>query len=111
MLGIAVGCIGMSLDDFMSCTPTEIAAIHEQWLNDGIAREHAQWERARMMCMCMLQPYAKNTLSPRDVMVFPWELEGDGDNPKTNNTNTDNNLTRAEILAKFEEAKKAAGLK
>lgn len=44
-------------------------------------------------------------------MVFPWELEGDGDNPKTNNTNTDNNLTRAEILAKFEEAKKAAGLK
>lgn len=111
MLGIAVGCMGMSLDDFMSCTPAEIAAIHEQWLNYGIAREHVQWERARMMCMCMLQPYAKNTLSPRDVMVFPWELEGDGDNPKTNNTNTDNNLTRAEILAKFEEAKKAAGLK
>lgn len=100
----------MSLDDFMSCTPTEIAAIHEQWLNDGIAREHAQWERARMMCMCMLQPYAKNTLSPSDVMVFPWEGKGD-DEMKTNNTNTDDQLTRAEILARFEEAKEAAGLK
>lgn len=102
--------MGMSLDDFMSCTSAEIAAIHEQWLNDGIAREHAQWERARMMCMCMLQPYAKNTLSPRDVMVFPWEIERDGDKTTTN-INNDNNLTRAEILAKFEEAKLAAGLK
>ena len=101
--------MGMSLDDFMSCTPAEIAAIHEQWLNDGIAREHAQWERARMMCMCMLQPYAKSTLSPRDVMIFPWEI--DNAETKTNKTNADNQLTRAEILARFEEAKEAAGLK
>lgn len=101
--------MGMSLDDFMSCTSAEIAAIHEQWISDGIAREHAQWERARMMCMCMLQPYAKNTLSPSDVMVFPWEI--DNAETKTNKTNADNQLTRAEILARFEEAKEAAGLK
>ena len=53
-----------------------------------------------MMCLCILQPYAKNTLKATDIMQFPRE-EG-GERPKP--------LTREEEMAAFEAAKKAYGL-
>ncbi len=54
-----------------------------------------------MMCLCILQPYAKNTLRATDIMQFPWE-EGGGERQKP--------LTREEEMAAFEAAKKAYGL-
>lgn len=54
-----------------------------------------------MMCLCILQPYAKNTLKATDIMQFPWE---------GGESQTRRKLTREEEMAAFEAAKKAYGL-
>ena len=66
-------------------------------------REHAErsaWERTRMQCLCMLQPYSRHRLQPRDVMRFPWDSEGD----------QEEKLTAKEIRERFERVKKEQGL-
>mgnify|MGYP001678991841 FL=1 len=65
--------------------------------------EQENWERLRMACLCMLQPYSKNTLSARDVMQFPWEEDA-----KTSSQDT---ISDEELKRRYREAKRAAGLK
>ena len=93
----------MAPGDFCMLTPDEFAealTIRQRLRESG---ERADWERARMMCMCILQPYAKNPLKATDVMQFPWE--GGGEERATRRQ-----LTREEEMAEFERAKKAYGL-
>ena len=68
-----MGCIGMSIDDFDRCTPTEISDIYGAWMKGREAIERQQWERDRWVATCLLQPYSKKALKPRDLAVFPWE--------------------------------------
>lgn len=53
-----------------------------------------------MQCLCMLQPYSRHRLSPRDVMRFPWDEE---------ETQTEK-LTAKEIRERFERVKREQGL-
>ena len=55
-----------------------------------------------MTCLCMLQPYSKNTLSPHDVMQFPWEEEA---------KKPQEEISNEELKRRYREAKRAAGLK
>ncbi|WP_290069796.1 hypothetical protein [Muribaculum intestinale] len=73
--GIAVGCIGMGHTDFCRCTPPEFQAIFDQWHNRERNLDRGMWERARMMCICILQPYSKEPLSPTDIIRLPWDEE------------------------------------
>lgn len=74
-MGIALGCIGMSMQDFERCTPSEFKATFDAW-NGGRERlERGEWERVRMSCLCSLQPYSKKKLRPTDIMEFPWEKQ------------------------------------
>lgn len=68
-----MGCIGMSMTDFCRCTPSQFRAIYRSWSERQRDDLRQQWEQSRMMCMCMLQPYSKSKLKPRDVMQFPWD--------------------------------------
>lgn len=70
---MAMGCMGMSYDDFARCTPSEYAAVWRAWHEAAERREQSEWERLRMSCLCMLQPYSKKRLRAEDVMRFPWE--------------------------------------
>ena len=63
MMGIAMGCIGMRMDDFCRCTPSEFKAIFNQWKENSESRQRGEWERVRMACLCSLQPYSKSTLT------------------------------------------------
>ena len=54
-----------------------------------------------MACLCMLQPYSKNTLSARDVMQFPWEKEA---------KKAQEEISNEELKRRYREAKRAAGL-
>lgn len=97
--------MGMTVADFCELTPAEFSealTIRQRLRESG---ERADWERARMMCMCILQPYAKNPLKATDVMQFPWE-GGDGAGERA----ARRQLTREEEMAEFERAKKAYGL-
>lgn len=104
LLGMAVGRIGMSIDDFCRCTPLEFSAIAESWNEGEQQRERAAWERARLQCTCMLQPYSKKKLKPQDVLQFAWDPStgsGTGDGEK---------LSAKEIRERFEKVKKEQGL-
>ncbi len=102
-MGIALGCIGMSMQDFERCTPSEFKAIFDAW-NGGRERlERSEWERVRMSCLCALQPYSKKKLKATDIMEFPWEKQ----EAKTERREE----TREEVNARYEEAKRRFGLR
>ena len=103
LLGIALGCIGMSMQDFCQCTPSEFKAIFDAWQLGQQQREHSEWERVRMQCLCSLQPYSAKHLQAADIMQFPWEK-----NQVEENTRQE---TREEIIARMEETKRRWGLK
>lgn len=65
----------MSHTDFCRCTPPEFQAIFDQWHNRERNLDRGMWERARMMCICILQPYSKEPLSPTDIIRLPWDEE------------------------------------
>lgn len=71
--GIALGCMGMRTDDFMACTPSEFNAAYDAWHKTMEDRDRRDWERARMICLCNLQPYSEKKLKATDIMRFPWD--------------------------------------
>jgi hypothetical protein len=98
---MAVGDIGMSVDDFCRCTPAEFRSIADAYRLSIERKERSEWERTRMQCVCMLQPYSKSRIDPKELMLFPWEdTEGD----------QDEKLTTKEIWEKFEKVKREQGL-
>lgn len=100
MLGLAVGNIGMSFDDFCQCSPSEFSAIATAWHKGQEQLNRQQWEQARMLCLCSLQPYTKDRMKPTDVMRFPWD--GDcGDE--------DEKLSTKEIWERFGKVKEEMG--
>lgn len=76
LLGLATGCVGMSLDDFCRCTPSEFRAVHQAWADREQTRMRAEWERTRLTCTCLLQPWSKRRITPKDVLPLPWDEDG-----------------------------------
>ncbi len=107
-MGVALGVIGLSLDDFMALTPDEFAAVWRVWSDRSEATNRDRWERTRLECCCVLQPYTSGALRPVDVMRFPWDNQtaAAGETPKVSAPE----LTREQIMQRYREAKAAAGL-
>ena len=98
-----MGCMGMSMDDFCRCTPSEFYAAWKAWNEMQQSRDRGEWERLRMQCLCTLQPYSKKTLDASDIMSFPWETEQKSENEVK--------MDKEDTLRRYREAKAAAGLK
>lgn len=94
--------MGMSLNDFCRCTPSEFQAAWQSWHEWRESEQRSEWERLRMACLCMLQPYSKSILSAEDVMRFPWEEE--------TSTRSREIVSDEELKRRYREAKRAAGL-
>lgn len=101
-MGIALGCIGMSMHDFERCTPSEFKATFDAWSSGRDRLERSEWERVRMSCLCAIQPYSKKKLRTTDIMEFPWEKQ----EAKTERRKE----TREEVISRFAEAKRRYGL-
>lgn len=91
----------MSIDDFCRCTPAEFRAIADSYVKTEERHERSEWNRTRMMCVLLLQPYISSSIDPQELMRFPWE-EGTGDQ--------DEKLTTKEIWDRFERVKREQGL-
>lgn len=98
-----MGCIGMRLDDFCRCTPSEFTKVYEKWQEKETQKERGNWERVRMSCLCSLQPYSSKKLLAGDIMVFPWDGE-DSDKDKCDS------LSMEDRSARFAAAKKRYGI-
>lgn len=92
----------MSVDDFCQCTPLEFQAVYQAWAEAEQRRERAAWERTRMLCTTMLQPYSKRGLEPQDVMRFAWDSDHSEDESEK--------LSAKEIRERFEKVKREQGL-
>lgn len=99
-----MGCIGMSMDDFCRCTPSEFRAAWEVWHEMHEQRERGAWERMRMECLCTLQPYSKKNLEAKDIMSFPWDKDSEKKKEKAE-------ISKEEMMRRYREAKAAANLK
>ena len=109
-----MGCMGMSMDDFCRCTPFEFYAAYDTWNDLEDRREQAAWERMRMQCLCTLQPYSQKQLVATDVMRFPWDddvsEEGRVKSEEFSCLSGKDKLSREEVMARYREAKKRAGM-
>ena len=99
-----MGCIGMSMDDFCRCTPSEFRAAWEVWHEIHEQRARGAWERMRMQCLCTLQPYSNKNLDAKDIMQFPWDNEGEKKKEKEG-------INKEEMMRRYKAAKAAANLK
>lgn len=73
LLGVAVGCIGMSLSDFEAVTPDEFRAIHRLYLQREESRLHDDWERVRTHAAVIVQSFSKKTIDSKKILRFPWD--------------------------------------
>jgi hypothetical protein len=67
--------MGMSMDDFCRCTPSEFSEVWKCFQQQEVRKERSAWERNRWLAVCVVQPYSKKTLGVKDIAVFPWEKE------------------------------------
>lgn len=111
LLGIAMGCMGMSMDDFCRCTPSEFNEAYEAWGECQERLERGAWERMRMQCLCSLQPYSSKKLRAEDLMRFPWEVKSE--EVRVKNSLADKGqeeMSHEEVMERYREAAKRAGL-
>lgn len=73
LLGIALGCLRLSYDDFCRLTPGEFQAAYDAWNDEETAEWHAEWERTRMLAAIVIQPHVKSKITPQRLLPFPWE--------------------------------------
>lgn len=105
-----MGCMGMSMMDFCLCTPSEFYETWKVWNEMQLRREREAWERARMECLCTLQPWSKKRLKVQDVMQLPWDEMEKGLSGKAESTGAQRELNHEELMARYRAAKKRMGL-
>ena len=65
----------MPFNDFCQLTPDEFSYIYKAYGEREEAQHRDQWERLRMLCTMVLQPYSKKNLKPKDVLSLPWDSD------------------------------------
>ena len=71
--GIAVGCIGMSVDDFCKCDFDEFEAICRAWQEMTDAHYRNLWERMRTLASITIQPHIRKKITPKQLIPLPWD--------------------------------------
>ena len=106
-MGIAMGCIGMSLDDFCRCTPLEFEAIAAEYNNREQHYHQTGWEQTRFLALASLQPHTTHTLRPNDIMPLPWDYKTQ---PKASCNSTSHEVetvqTQELLTQRYQAAKK-----
>lgn len=74
---MAVGCIGMSFDDFCALTPGEFTAAHKAWIHHEEEVEKSALRRMRLHACLTLQPHLKpgSRAVPEKILPFPFDRE------------------------------------
>lgn len=97
LLGMAVGCIGMSHDDFCKCTFEEFESICKIWREMTERQSRDTWERARTIATIIIQPHVKKKITPQQLLPLPWDKE------KQNHQSEAPELTAEEKRKRFED--------
>ncbi len=98
LMGLALGCVRMSMDDFRQCTPSEFTTVFNAWKQQEDHWERLSWEQARFVSCCILQPHSKRKLSLTDICRFSWE-----DTPQQKSDQAEKRKEEASSQKRFEE--------
>lgn len=74
-MGIALGCIRLSYDDFCKMDFEEFAAVYKAYAEQRDADFKDEWQRMRLLATIVIQPHlAKNKkITPEKLLPFPWD--------------------------------------
>ena len=70
---MALGCIGISYDDFCALSPAEFHQVHQSWAELETDRLHGDWERTRILATISVQPHLKKAIKPQKLLPLPWD--------------------------------------
>jgi hypothetical protein len=73
LLGIAVGRVGMSRQDFEHCTPSEFSKIVQEYRSREETAYRAGWEQTRIQVISVANLFSKHPLSPEKAFPLPWD--------------------------------------
>lgn len=74
-MGIAVGRVGMSREDFERCTPLEFAKIVQAANETTEAVFRAGWEQTRVQVISVANLFSKNPINMKKAWPLPWDQE------------------------------------
>ena len=96
VMGVAPGCIHLSLDDFLRLTPEEFDDIYKAYSDDREAVYRSGWEQTRILAAIVIAPHVKRPPSPQKLIPLPW------DKTKRRTMSDADTITREESKARFE---------
>ena len=94
MLGFAMGCVGMTYDDFCGLTPEEFRHVADAYHDRQEADSREAWERLRTLAAISIQPHIRRKLTPQQLLPLPW------DKPKRKKTQAPA-VSKEEALTRF----------
>lgn len=98
-MGAAVGCVGMSVDDFCACDFDEFSGIFRAWQRMRESDERERWEQTRILAWFCVQPHVKKRITPKQLLPLPWDKREGGVCTKKANLTPEQRRQRFERLA------------
>lgn len=74
-MGIAVGRVGMSREDFERCTPLEFTRIVQAANEKAEVAIRAGWEQTRAQVISVANLFSKKPINMRKAWPLPWDNE------------------------------------
>ena len=83
LLGIALGCIRLSYDDFCKMDFQEFAAVWKAYAEQRDADFKDRWRRMRLLASITIQPHLARgkRITPEKLLPFPWDKPTRGSKP------------------------------
>ena len=83
LLGIALGCIRLSYDDFCKMDFQEFAAVWKAYAEQRDTDFKDRWQRMRMLASITIQPHLvkRHRVTPEKLLPFPWDKPTRGSKP------------------------------
>lgn len=77
LFGVALGCIGLSYDDFCKMDFDEFASVYAAYADQRDAAVKDEWSRMRLLATISIQPHlAKGKrVTPEKLLPFPWDRD------------------------------------
>lgn len=73
---MALGRMGMRLDDLRRLTVGEFEEVVRQWMAKEEAKYHDEWERMRLLATISVMPHTKKRVTPHGLLPLPWDTKG-----------------------------------
>lgn len=74
-MGIALGCIRLSYDDFCKLDFEEFAAVYKAYAEQRDTDFKDNWQRMRLLATIVIQPHLdkRHKVTPEKLLTFPWD--------------------------------------